>query len=98
MTRDQKEQFWLAHFVAWQRSGLSQADYCKQHGLTFSNFACWRTRNNKTPSRLMSITTLSAPRLDQVVLDLPCGIRMELGVEALPEELRTVLHTLREPS
>ncbi|WP_407635331.1 IS66 family insertion sequence element accessory protein TnpA [Methylohalobius crimeensis] len=51
----EKEQFWQEHFDAWRVSGLSQAEYCKQHGLKFSHFAYWRTRNNKQRRKLVPL-------------------------------------------
>ncbi len=29
---------WLNHIEGWQRSGLSQAAYCRQHGLNANSF------------------------------------------------------------
>lgn len=31
-------QQWLNHIDGWQRSGLSQAAYCRQHGLNANSF------------------------------------------------------------
>lgn len=30
---------WLSHITAWQRSGLSQVAYCRQHQLPLSTFS-----------------------------------------------------------
>ncbi len=36
--------FWREHLQAWQASGLSQADYCRQEGLCPSLFSHWKSR------------------------------------------------------
>jgi hypothetical protein len=36
-----RREWWAIHIEAWQRSGLSQARYCKQHRLTRQVFARW---------------------------------------------------------
>ena len=35
----QAKSFWLAHVEQWQSSGLSQAAYCRQHGLCQQKFS-----------------------------------------------------------
>lgn len=93
-TNPSKEQFWQEHFTTWEASGLSQAEYCKQHDLKYANFTYWRTRNNKKRRKFMPLT---APVVaDRLVLDLPHGIRLELPARALATVLPTVLEALRE--
>jgi len=36
MTR--KQRHWKKHIAAWQNSGLSQAAYCREHGLSIKAF------------------------------------------------------------
>ncbi|WP_407635346.1 IS66 family insertion sequence element accessory protein TnpA [Methylohalobius crimeensis] len=74
------------------------AEYCKQHGLKFSHFAYWRTRNNKQRRKLVPLWVPPASAPDRLVLDLPYGIRLELPAQALGEVLPTVLRSLREAS
>lgn len=33
---------WHEHFEAWRLSGLTQREYCEQHGLSLKNFGNWR--------------------------------------------------------
>ncbi len=89
-----KEQFWCKHFAAWETSGLTQADYCKQNNLKLANFTYWRTRNNKKRRKFIP---LSVPTVaERLVLDLPHGIRLEFPAHALADVLPTVLRSLRE--
>lgn len=47
MTTEQKRTHWQSHIDNWQQSGVSQTEYCKQHGLKLANFGYWRTRLKK---------------------------------------------------
>ena len=38
----ERERKWREHVRAWQSSGLSQAAYCRQHGLTQNDFSWWK--------------------------------------------------------
>lgn len=40
--RVERQRRWQAHLAAWQRSGLSQAEYCRQHGLAPADFSWWK--------------------------------------------------------
>lgn len=35
---------WQQYLEAWRESGLSQADYCRQHGLNHKTFSVWTRR------------------------------------------------------
>ena len=35
--RSEKAAYWSEHIATWQRSGLSQGGYCRQHGLSQSS-------------------------------------------------------------
>ena len=39
-----RERFWRAHQSAWQRSGLTQREYCKGQGLSEWSFSDWKRR------------------------------------------------------
>lgn len=39
-----KARFWAAHFGAWERSGLSQREYCRRCNLSLSTFTWWRRK------------------------------------------------------
>ena len=40
----EREWKWRGHLAAWGKSGLSQAAYCRQHGLTQNDFSWWKRR------------------------------------------------------
>ena len=43
-TLDSRRQHWGKHVSTWQRSGLSQAAYCRQHGLIPRQLGYWVRR------------------------------------------------------
>jgi len=40
--RDGVRAFWCGHFEAWELSGLTQREYCSQHGISLKSFGNWR--------------------------------------------------------
>jgi hypothetical protein len=43
-----RRQFWARHLQRWERSGLSQAEYCRRHQISAAAFAWWKTRSTLT--------------------------------------------------
>ena len=43
-SRERKRQHWLSHIERWQDSGLNQAQYSRQHGLSASSFGYFLNR------------------------------------------------------
>lgn len=95
--------FWPQHNQAWERSSISQKEYCLQHGLRLSAFGYWRrklTRSGQSKAQVaefvkISTATAKAPRVSG--LDLVIGdevvIRIENNVD--PELLIKVIQAVR---
>lgn len=43
-TTTDKARQWRDQIQGWQQSGLSQRNYCREHGLSVSTFQLWRRR------------------------------------------------------
>jgi transposase len=41
--------FWQQHLRAWSQSGLTQADYCRQHELSRAAFGWWKRQLQGKP-------------------------------------------------
>ena len=41
--------FWQEHLLAWSESGLTQADYCRQHELSRAAFGWWKRQLRGKP-------------------------------------------------
>jgi len=39
-----RKPFWQEHLRTWSKSGLTQADYCRQHQLSAAAFGWWKRR------------------------------------------------------
>ena len=72
---------WRSHIEAWQRSGLSQAAYCRQHQL-----------NNRTFAARLS-DYRRATEAEKPVL-IPVTIKEASG-ELIPEPKKMVLHCVQ---
>jgi hypothetical protein len=49
-----KEQRWRQTFAVWQRTGLSGAEYCRQHDLKYSQWNDWQKRVRKLDAEAAS--------------------------------------------
>ena len=52
---EQKRPDWKTHIVSWQASRVSQAEYCRRHGLKFHQFVYWRRKFTPKPSPPLSL-------------------------------------------
>ena len=44
-----RKPFWQKHLRAWSRSGLTQAEYCRQHQLSAPAFGWWKRQLQGKP-------------------------------------------------
>ena len=92
--------FWNDHIEAWQASGLSQAAYCRQHGLNPGTFAGrlreYRAGPAPAAPALIPIRVEPAPaaRAEPLILRLTSGHCLELPAAAEPRWLAEVLRCL----
>ncbi len=47
--------FWKAHMDALEKSGLSLAEYCRRHGLSYHAFRYWGSKLDKGAGRSVSL-------------------------------------------
>lgn len=50
VTHAGKRSKWEHHIESWERSGQSQAAYCREHGLSYGLFAYWKRRLKRPES------------------------------------------------
>jgi hypothetical protein len=62
----ERERMWRGHLAAWRTSGLSQAEYCRQRGLTQTDFSWWKRE-------LARRTAAAAPTFVPVCIAAPPG-------------------------
>jgi hypothetical protein len=59
---------WRRQVAAWQRSGLSQASFCREQGFSVTSFSGWRRWFDRHPAQLPALVEL---RLDDALPDPP---------------------------
>lgn len=102
----EKRAIWFSRIENWRKSGLSQAEYCRQHDVKPSNFYNWsiKYRNHqvggtnsprdrkKTNPDFIPVTIQSAPGK----FKLSCGdISLHFSNELTPESLVPWIKALR---
>jgi len=97
---------WQRHVEAWRESGLSQADYCQQHGLNRKTFSLWTRRDQGAPSmnrgtslELISVQVspsvpVATAEASALLLRLPHGAQLELSTAVPPRWLAELLRCL----
>ena len=106
-TDTDQSQFWQMAIDAWQSSGLSVRQFCKQEGLSEPSFYMWRKRLKKSsdpkPDHItdcspesfiqVSLPTASAPAIE-LVLSSGHTLRISVGVDR--KTLTAILSALGE--
>ena len=98
----QRRKFWENHLRAWQASGLSQAGYCREHGLSDKSFVYWKKR--LVPARV-AVSLVEVPRYQaapmlcasrplRLMLGNRYGIEIEQGFDE--QTLERLLRVLEE--
>jgi hypothetical protein len=98
----QRRTFWEKHLYAWQASGLSQAGYCRKHGLSEKSFVYWKKRLGPASVAVSLVEVPRAPaaavisvcRPLRVMLGNRYGIEVERGFDE--ESLERLLRVLEK--
>jgi len=73
-----KEIEWQKHINAWKESGLSQAKYCRKHGLNVHTLSYWRSRLLKAQAPGEFVELGSAKRIDPFEVLLAGGVVVKI--------------------
>ncbi len=102
----EKRRFWQVHIRAWERSGLSQNEYCQQNQLKSSQLCYWKKKlrnNNSSPVNFVPVPIqsndiqLNPPGKDSgLTLYLRGDIRISLNNDFSPTTLSKVVAALGE--
>lgn len=99
MNREQKLRYWRKHITAWQKSQLSQAEYVRQHQLSFQSFKYYRRYLMPPPDTsasqvFMPVVVQAASEDAGITLVTPGGFRLEVRTDFHTESLRRLLQVL----
>ncbi len=90
-----KAAFWKPHLDGWRDSGLSQAAYCREHGLHLKCFAYWRRK--LCPELALSSAPTSMPAVVPIVVRDAPAVDDRIEVR-LPNGLQVILSTGLDPA
>jgi len=105
----EKRRFWRVHIKAWSKSGLTQAEYCRQHDLRKNRLIYWKKKfaKNSTPSVKEKSSFVAVPAVTSSAMrclenrQTDPGVKIQLGNIAItltenfnPDVLARVVHTL----
>jgi hypothetical protein len=65
---EQKRSYWKQHIDAWQKTGLTQVEYCRQHNLKHHQLVYWKKRFLKTETDVSFV-----PIKLEDLLDIPAS-------------------------
>jgi len=95
---------WQAHVTAQKQSGLSRAEYCRQHQLSYHAATYWNRKFSKPPrnrTTLVPVTFASSIKINPVPMVrsvlkviLPNKIAVEVDDDFSPTVLTKLLATL----
>jgi hypothetical protein len=73
--------FWAAHIKAWEKSGLSQGEYCCRCNLKLSTFTWWRWKERqKTTTASIALVPVPASHPKEIENIGPGGTGLRLVV------------------
>jgi len=90
------------HIATWRASGMTQADYCREHGVNAKTFSAWvrnesRLDNSSPPLEAIPVQVIpSEPTVIPTPLTLRFkhGTQLELSTAVSPRWLAELLHCL----
>jgi hypothetical protein len=94
--------FWQGHLAAQASSGLTQAAYCKAHGLARKSFYNWKRRLSTEPAApsaagWLPVAIAAEPSAGQAGLTvrLPDGLAIDVPADFSETVLRRLLAVVR---
>jgi hypothetical protein len=103
---EQKRTYWKQHIESWQQTGLTQAEYCRQHNLKHYQLVYWKKHFLKTETDVSFVRLKLEDLLDIssgpdraplcLVIDNHFKVEIRAGFDA--QLLRQLIFALREPA
>jgi hypothetical protein len=99
--RSRKTEFWQKHVARWQAGRLRQAEYCRKHGLTQSQFAYWTRKVGVLKPSSTTFVEIGQDKVQPtgpmtIQIALPGGVAIKLTSEFDTETLKKVIQAVRE--
>ena len=95
----EKRQFWEEHIQAWQQSGLTQVEYCRQNNLKNHQLCYWRKRFSDPPDTDVTFVPVrfSSSKISRYGISVvtPNGYRIEFDNGFDFSKLRHLITAIR---
>lgn len=75
----EKREFWTTQIALWEKSGLSQIEYCKRNNLSRHCFTYWKCKRKKKQEPITFVPVLRKPTAYQIPTNRIAPIRVMLG-------------------
>lgn len=91
-----KAKRWVAQVEAWQRSGMTQAAFCRARGLSVKSFGYWRRKQAQglAPSQALVPIVVDATVPPLAEVELPGGLRLRVPVSADAAQVAALVRSL----
>ncbi len=102
-TLEQKRTFWRMHITSWEKTDISQTEYCRRNGLSSRSFGYWKKRQDCAKVNSVSFVPVPiAPPMDvgtkvgkaPLCILLDDRYRIEVGDDFSPLTLQRLVHAL----
>ena len=100
LSQSERRRYWLDHVSSFQRSGLSQREFCRNHNISYWSFNTWKRRLEEKgkKNQIQEISPLVVRELSDQNSNLEIQfnetIRISVPVNFSEETLRRILHVL----
>lgn len=112
LRQNERESRWRKHLEAWRDGGRSQAEYCRQHGLSPVDFSWWKhelLRRDRERAGVRPPPAKSTPAFVPLTLQTACvaevhacevllrnGRRLRIGTGVSPRWVAELAATLEQ--
>ncbi len=76
---EQKRSFWKQHLDSWKETGLTQAEYCRQHNLKHHQLVYWKKRFLKTETDVSFVPLKLEDLLDRSARQEPASLTLVIN-------------------
>ncbi len=100
-TVEEKESYWFKHYNSFNKSGLTQKEYCRQQEISYWTFNAWKRRFDKseqdTVMQEIPLKILTDPvSCSPIEIVFENNIRISVPENFSPETLKRIMFALRE--
>jgi hypothetical protein len=100
-SRSHSRIFWQRHWHLWEKSGMSQSEYCRKEGLALSTFTKWRSKRTQDEAveinKFIEVLPTSSPshRDSRLELVIPGVGIMRIPETITAESLHVILSAIK---